>query len=67
MKTNLASAALFAESLQLTLQQKNGSSTATALRNAPVIRARDIAWQGQSASPFKLRDPIAQRRLLVAS
>ncbi len=67
MNTNLASATLFAESLQLTLKQNDSTSPFTALRAATALRARDVTWRGQSASPFKPRDPLAQRRLLVGS
>jgi hypothetical protein len=35
--------------------------------NSSPLFARDVAWHRSSASPFKVRDPLAQRRLLVAS
>lgn len=67
MKTELTGAALFADSLRFTLQQSDTLNPFAAPRPPEKMRAREISWRGHSEFPFKLRDPQAQRRLLVGS
>ena len=67
MNHNLPAAAFFAESLRLTLKQTAGITPSTALRAAFKVREPKIVTPSASASPFKRRDPLAQRKLLLAS
>jgi len=48
-------------------QGECAESLPAAAHATPTLFARDVAWQGLSSSPFKTRDPLAQRRLLLAA
>jgi hypothetical protein len=67
MNHDLSAAAFFAESLRLTLKQTAGLDPAHALRAAFKSRVPAVAAPGRSVSPFKRRDPLTQRKLLLAS
>jgi hypothetical protein len=67
MNHDLQAATFFAESLRFTLKQSTGTLPSDVLRKALTKRKPPLPAANPTSSPFKRRDPLTQRRLLLAS
>jgi hypothetical protein len=67
MKPDLQAAAFFAESLRLTLKQSTGTLPSDVLGKALTKRKPRLPAASSTSAPFKRRDPLTQRKLLLAS